>query len=438
MPQLSNPLLVCCLMLAPQAAPTTTTTSTQSKPIVLDFPVESDGRIDIVPLAHALARATGVTLPLSPSEPNLKLRLPVYGPAGAPTRAMLAQTLGPDLAISVTQSTLSITCNPVMLNKENLATWKARITAFAERARREAQLGRNAYGMHVLDSFKPNDPTRPTIVLIHGMNSASGCFLHMVPRLEEAGYGILLYDYPDNQDLDTTLPQFRNDWNAARTQTGDHSPWIILGHSMGTLLARDYVEGDHFSQDVSSLILIAPPNQGSALAKAQGLVQMLQNMGLNRGAGSMLELGEGLGEAAQDLLPGSAFLKKLNARPRRSGVNYFILAGDRGFLTREMRKQIDARFGSAGRFAGVFGKLAQAASTSLSEPLDELTDGTGDGAVALGSTMLEGVDEYRVLHANHVELIRGPMLYPEPGPIACMPQVLAWLKQAQPPRDTRD
>ena len=32
------------------------------------------------------------------------------------------------------------------------------------------------------------------------------------------------------------------------------------------------------------------------------------------------------------------------------------------------------------------------------------------------------------IHANHVELVRGPLLYPDPGPVACMPVVLRWLK----------
>jgi hypothetical protein len=29
--------------------------------------------------------------------------------------------------------------------------------------------------------------------------------------------------------------------------------------------------------------------------------------------------------------------------------------------------------------------------------------------------------------ANHVELIRGPLLFPDDGPVACWPQVKAWL-----------
>jgi hypothetical protein len=198
---------------------------------------------------------------------------------------------------------------------------------------------------------------------------------------------------------------------------------------MGSLLGRAYVEGDAYSKDVSDLILIAPPNQGSALARAQGLFQFLQNMQLagNR-TGALGELQEGLGQAALDLVPGSPYLRRLNARPRRAGVRYRILAGDRGWLASDQRRQIEARLDAATRAAGILGRLARLSTADLPAQLDELTDGTGDGAVSLASTRLDGAPDPVCLHANHVELIRGPMLYPEPGPVACMPQLLEWLE----------
>ena len=91
---------------------------------------------------------------------------------------------------------------------------------------------------------------------------------------------------------------------------------------MGGLVARWHVEGPTYAGDVDRLILIAPPNEGSALAKAQSLIQWFENAGLSRSgrSGGLLELSEGLGAAAADLAPGSDFLKALNARPRRDGT----------------------------------------------------------------------------------------------------------------------
>ena len=135
-----------------------------------------------------------------------------------------------------------------------------------------------------------------------------------------------------------------------------------------------------------------------------------------------------MGQAAQDMLPGSAVLTKLNRRPRRRGVAYHIVAGDVGFLTRDGRAQIEGRVALVNRNAGIFGRLTQAATSDLPELLDELTDGTGDGCVAVERTRLEGVTDHVILHANHAELIRAPLLFPDPGPVACMPEVLRWLK----------
>lgn len=394
--------------------------------LTIVIPLETDGHIDLSALVTALARETETPIEL----PVLPLRLPTQGVSGGLTRTMLQSLLGDQITLAFGAKNLELSVSRAAFTKESMQAWKARLGALADRVRREAQIGRAAYGMRALPSYRPNDPSRPTVCLIHGMNSASGCFVHMIPLLEQAGYGVVLYDFPDNQDLDRTAPQFANDWAALRKQTGERAPWAIAAHSMGGLLAREYVEGERYADDVSTLVLIAPPNHGSALAKAQGILQLLQNVqGVNAAAaGSLVELGEGLGEAADDLVPGSAFLKRLNSRKRRASVKYHILAGDRGFLTKQARRDLDARMETATRAVGVFGKLARLATSSVTDQLDELTDGIGDGAVSVASTRLEGVAEPSMLHANHVELIRGPLLYPEPGPVACMPLVLEWLQ----------
>ena len=201
----------------------------------------------------------------------------------------------------------------------------------------------------------------------------------------------------------------------------------------GGALARSLIEDDAtWAHDVSSLIMIAPVNQGSQLAKVQTIVQISRGLKAIKGKDAtkaMLSLSDGLGQAAQDMLPGSAFLKALNHRPRRAGVSYHILAGDRGFLTREGRAQIEGRLELVTQNLGAFGRLTKIATADLPDLLDELTDGKGDGCIAVARTRLDGVADHVVIHANHVELVRGPLLYPDPGPVACMPMVLKWLKE---------
>jgi hypothetical protein len=54
--------------------------------------------------------------------------------------------------------------------------------------------------------------------------------------------------------------------------------------------------------------------------------------------------------------------------------------------------------------------------------------GRGDGCIAVESTRLEGVADQQTIHANHLELIRAPLFYPDPGPVVSMPYILRWLE----------
>src|SRR4029077_20566107 len=144
--------------------------------------------------------------------------------------------------------------------------WLRRLRELADRAA-EASRGGELYGMRALPPVRPNAPTRPTVCLVHGLNSSSGGFVHMIPWLEEAGYGIVIYDYPFNRRIEESCVGFTHDWAAFRRKAQERLSWSIVAHSMGALLARSLVEDDAtWARDVSSLILIAPVNQGSHLA----------------------------------------------------------------------------------------------------------------------------------------------------------------------------
>jgi pimeloyl-ACP methyl ester carboxylesterase len=394
-------------------------------PILVRVGIDERGAVDLAELLSRLAERTGVDVPRREA-----FRLPVRGLAGGLTLRLLVETLGEGVVFEIEADGLRVTIDRDTSEPARRAEWIRRLEELAARVERDARLRRVQYGLRALGSYVPGEMGHPTVCLIHGMNSTSRSFVHMVPELERAGFGVVVYDFPDNQDLDITVAEFGAQWRGFRAERGETLPWAIVTHSMGGLVARDYVEGGSYAGDVSALILIAPPNGGSALAKAQGLLQWVEGVqGLDRRATGVLdELSEGLGEAAEDLLPESRFLARLNARPRREGVRYCILAGDAGFLTRESRMRLESRLGSAARLTGVFGRVARMAVSDLPVLFDELSEGTGDGAVSVSSTRLEGVSEHRVIHANHVELIRGPLLYPEPGPVACMPQVLEWLE----------
>jgi pimeloyl-ACP methyl ester carboxylesterase len=389
----------------------------------VEVPINPAGEVQVAEIVARLAQASGVVL----KQPVGSLTLSTQGLARSLTRTLLSETLGSEVEITFRPGQMIVNIDDRILAPDRRAEWQRRLRELAGRAT-EASKRRALYGMRALPSYRPNDPARPTICLVHGLNSSSGGFVHMIPWLEAAGYGIVIYDYPFNRRLSESCTAFARDWAAFRRQTRDPLAWSIVAHSMGALLARSLVEDDAtWARDVNSMVLIAPVNQGSDLARVQTVFQLfdgLQSINDKNTIRAMAHLSDGLGQAAQDMLPRSAFLTSLNRRSRRQGLPYHIVAGDRGLLTRDARAQIEGRVDLFNRNAGLFGKLTQAAMSDLPEILDELTDGTGDGCVAVARVRLEGVTDFATIHANHAELIRAPLLFADPGPVACMPFVL--------------
>lgn len=302
------------------------------EPVKVVVPFVEDNEVDLSELIARLAEATKLDV----VRPKSDVTLPITGVAGNLSRKMLNASLGPEVLITIEGRSLVLRIDPVLLTTDHIRDWESRVKNLAREAAREARR-RTAYGIHALKSYRPNDPTRPTVCLVHGVNSSSGGFVHMIRPIEEAGYGVVMFDYPYNRSLEESCERFAHDLRAFRTKTGETRPWALVGHSMGALVVRDFVERPEYQPgEVSTLILVAPVNQGSYLAKTQTLLQWihgLQAVHGRRTSDALAHLGDGLGEAARDMTPGSQFLRRLNARPRQEGVSYHILAGDVGVLT---------------------------------------------------------------------------------------------------------
>ncbi len=418
-----NLILITVLIAESNAAPA---------PIKVTVPLVEANEIDLSEVVVRLARATNLVI----ARPQGEITLPISGVAGTLSREMLGRCLGSEVGLSVGKDEVVLTLDPVLLTPSRRDDWRKRVQELARESDREAKR-RTQYGMHALNSYRPNDPGRPTICLVHGVNSSSVGFVHMIPWIEKAGYGVVVFDYRYNRRLEDSCKQFLRDWIEFRRRVGEKRPWALVTHSMGALIARDYVEGPPYQKDVSTLVMIAPVNQGSYLAQTQTILQLLHSSRAvqnQKTSDALAHLGDGLGEAARDMTPGSAFLKTLNARPRRSGLDYHILAGDVGVIPKATRRQIEAQVDAARAQRGLFGSLARmAVGDDISERLDELTDGSGDGCVSVARTRLAGVSDNVVIHANHAELIRAPLLFADPGPVPCMPDLLRWVGEASIP-----
>jgi hypothetical protein len=115
-------------------------------------------------------------------------------------------------------------------------------------------------------------------------------------------------------------------------------------------------------------------------------------------------LEDGLGEAGEDLRPGSSFLTKLNSRPRNPRIRYSQILGTGGPLGEaEIAAARECLRFCAGRnrLARFFGKPVGA----WLEDLDEVVEGRGDAAVALKRGRLEGVEDTLVLGFDHLRML---------------------------------
>jgi pimeloyl-ACP methyl ester carboxylesterase len=179
----------------------------------------------------------------------------------------------------------------------------------------------------------------------------------------------------------------------------------LVTSSMGGLVARAVIEDPDLDPgNVRQLIMIAPPNHGSALARFGFGLDLWEHVSgrlrkeETRLFYSLVE--DGLSEAAADLRPDSPFLRQLNARERNPRVRYTILLGTGGPLRpmelAALRKSVAAA-GQRTRWVRFFG----ARTEQWLEDLDEVVEGKGDGAVSIERGRLEGVKDTVLLKFRH-------------------------------------
>ena len=225
--------------------------------------------------------------------------------------------------------------------------------------------------------------------------------------LQAAGQQVAYFSYPGDQPIADSAGSLRRALAKLRT-TNPKLKIEIIAHSMGGLVARQYVEGPDYGGGVDRMILVAPPNHGSGSARLRTLLSIEENLHLRHDDPNWhwtWLVTEGLGEAGSDLLPGSDFLNQLNSHPRRVGVRYTIIAGNRSGVKRAEGNCVQ-RIASwiprqSRNWWGVrtcYCRLKQKAEHLQIQTSDS------DGPVALSSTRLPGVSDSIVLPADHISL----------------------------------
>ena len=264
-----------------------------------------------------------------------------------------------------------------------------------------------------------NLPDRNLVVLIHGLNStpakAGGLLAGVCAAGSEgrcaAGFPCAAFSYPNDQTIDDSAKLLGRELSRLAV---DHPARKIslVTHSMGALVARAVIEDPKLDPgNVRQLVMVAPPNHGSALARFSFGLELQEHLPDGR---RKIEVGtflaaveDGLAGAARDLQPDSPFLRTLNARTRNPNVRYTIFLGTRAPLTdadlAHLRRTMAAA-GGRNRWVQFFGPRVD----TLLADLDETVAGKGDGVVSLARGRLDGVKDTVVLHFSHTSVLRTP------------------------------
>lgn len=251
------------------------------------------------------------------------------------------------------------------------------------------------------------DPTRSLIVLLHGLDGYRSDCVPIGLLLEQAGFQVAYFGYPGDQPIHDSSALLAVQLRGLR-QAYPNLIIDVIAHSMGGLVARDYIEGPAYGGGVDRLIMVAPPNHGSGWARLRFVLSAQENYYLCRSNPDWhwtWMVTEGLGEAGDDLLPKSDFLKQLNARPRRAGVRYTIIAGNKSRVDLvEANCLASCSQAIPARARGWWGlrqfyQLMQDSARNL-----RTETGPTDGPVLLKSARLKGVSDFVVLPADHAAL----------------------------------
>ncbi|WP_018938142.1 MULTISPECIES: triacylglycerol lipase [unclassified Thioalkalivibrio] len=267
-----------------------------------------------------------------------------------------------------------------------------------------------------------DDERPPDVLLLHGLDEPGDIWDALAPALDDAGINGWEFRYPNDQAIDHSADLLAEHW----AQLEGDDPLVLLGHSMGGLVIRDFVTRYRHPEDatprvggrpVAGVILVATPNHGSEWARLRVWLEVrewladIQQQRFSLFAG----LRDGTGAAKIDLRPGSHFLAELNARPWPDDIPVRIIGGKLPEPTPAMRESLAALNEQID---------LEAVAGRISEWWEQTDDELGDGVVPVESLHLDGHPDPLILEASHRGLLVPGPLTDEPPAIDAILEIL--------------
>ena len=258
------------------------------------------------------------------------------------------------------------------------------------------------YGLFALgDQASGRDA--PRVVLIHGLDEPGNIWDELTPALERAGFNVWDFRYPNDQAIDRSAELLAEHWS----QLEAIGPVVLIGHSMGGLVARDFVtrllhpeglEPIVRGPRVAGVILVGTPNQGSDWSRLRIWLELREQLlpGGDKPFSWFASLHDGTGAAKIDLRPGSVFLQNLNERKWPTEIPLQIIGG----VLLEPPVSLLAGLESIGE-----DRVPPEIGTALLDWWSNVGDGVGDGVVSVASLEIQGAPDPILVSASHRGLL---------------------------------
>ena len=252
---------------------------------------------------------------------------------------------------------------------------------------------------------------KPLLIFLHGMNSDASVFDAMRSAIRTDGFATASIGYDYRQSIADSARHATATLGTALGTKAATPSICLIGHSMGGLVARQMCEGTDLGatglapKRIKQLITIGTPHQGSNWASLPPLSDMFSADGMDPSDLMDVILHQPSSAGIRDLIPGSAFLKALNARPRRPDVRYTAIIGTASPVDASEVDALQQTLRSLDQDGSVV-RLIRPRIQPLLESFDEMTAGKGDGIVSVESAKLPGVDDNIEIAVSHFEMIQ--------------------------------
>ncbi|WP_218931991.1 esterase/lipase family protein [Adhaeretor mobilis] len=263
------------------------------------------------------------------------------------------------------------------------------------------------FGLSLHECCKEAEESLPLVIQVHGFNSCYERNAAVMEPFIERQYPCGGFTYPNDFSLSESAERLSRELRQQAKECPERRVALIT-HSMGGLVARACLEDPELNPgNVDHLLMLAPPSQGTMVAHFAVATDVWEHWLSRKQGGAWARwrdsVVDGLGEAADDLVPGSPFLTQLNARPRNPDIQYSIFLGTAATMSNDEMAWIRNAIRKTGsKLPGISGSAERL--ERLLEDMDEVVEGKGDGIVAVERGRLKGVDDIVILPFGHLSV----------------------------------